>query len=87
MPVRRGNAGDVSRFSASDALDWFRGLAADSSKLQVEGSRTVWEAEVRGPLERLLEELAEDLGGAARMFRPHRDVRFSKNKQPSAASS
>jgi uncharacterized protein (TIGR02453 family) len=64
------------------ALDWFRGLEADNSKAYFEGSRGVWEAEVRGPLERLLEELAEELGGAARMFRPHRDVRFSKNKAP-----
>ena len=64
------------------ALDWFRGLEADNSKAYFEGRRAVWEAEVRGPLERLLEELAEELGGAARLFRPHRDVRFSKNKAP-----
>jgi uncharacterized protein (TIGR02453 family) len=64
------------------ALDWFRGLEADNSKAYFEGSRGVWEEQVRGPLERLLEELAEELGGAARMFRPHRDVRFSKNKAP-----
>ena len=64
------------------ALDWFRGLEADNSKAYFEGSRALWEGEVRGPLERLLEELAEELGGAARLFRPHRDVRFSKNKAP-----
>jgi uncharacterized protein (TIGR02453 family) len=64
------------------ALDWFRGLEADNSKGYFEVHRAAWEAEVRGPLERLLEELAEELGGAARLFRPHRDVRFSKNKAP-----
>jgi uncharacterized protein (TIGR02453 family) len=64
------------------ALDWFRGLEAGNSKAYFEGHRALWEAEVRGPLERLLEELAEELGGAARLFRPHRDVRFSKNKAP-----
>jgi uncharacterized protein (TIGR02453 family) len=64
------------------ALEWFRGLEADNSKAYFEAGRGVWEAEVRGPLERLLEELAEELGGSVRMFRPHRDVRFSKNKAP-----
>jgi uncharacterized protein (TIGR02453 family) len=64
------------------ALDWFRGLEADNSKAYFEGYRAVWEGEVRAPLERLLEELAEELDGAARLFRPHRDVRFSKNKAP-----
>jgi uncharacterized protein (TIGR02453 family) len=64
------------------ALDWFRGLEADNSKAYFEGSRAVWEADVRGPLERLLEELGEELGGAVKLFRPHRDVRFSKNKAP-----
>jgi uncharacterized protein (TIGR02453 family) len=64
------------------ALDWFRGLEADNSKPYFEGHRALWEEQVRGPLERLLEELAEELGGAARLFRPHRDVRFSKDKAP-----
>lgn len=64
------------------AIDWFRGLEADNSKAYFEGSRGVWESDVRGPLERLLEELGEDLGGSARVFRPNRDVRFSKNKAP-----
>jgi uncharacterized protein (TIGR02453 family) len=64
------------------ALDWFRGLEADNSKAYFEGSRAVWEADVRGPLERLLEELGEELGGVVKLFRPHRDVRFSKNKAP-----
>ena len=64
------------------AVDWFRGLEADNSKAYFVGSRAVWEADVRGPLERLLEELGEDLGGSAKLFRPHRDVRFSKDKSP-----
>jgi uncharacterized protein (TIGR02453 family) len=64
------------------ALTWFRGLEADNSKAYFEGSRAVWEAEVRGPLQRLLEELGEELGGAVKLFRPHRDVRFSRNKAP-----
>lgn len=66
----------------SRAIDWFRGLEADNSKTYFQGSREIWETEVRAPLERLVEELGEDLGGSARLFRPHRDVRFSRDKSP-----
>jgi uncharacterized protein (TIGR02453 family) len=69
------------------APGWFRGLEADNSKAYFEHNRTIWEADVRGPLERLLEELAEDLGGRAKLFRPNRDVRFSKDKSPYQTSS
>ena len=64
------------------AHDWFRGLEADNSKAYFETHRAVWDTEARGPLDRLLEELAAELGGSVRMFRPHRDTRFSKNKSP-----
>ncbi len=64
------------------AIDWFRGLEADNSKAYFESRRAVWESDVRGPLERLLEELGEDLGGSVKLYRPHRDVRFSKDKSP-----
>jgi uncharacterized protein (TIGR02453 family) len=66
----------------AQALDWFRGLEADNSRAYFEGHRAVWEEAVRGPLERLLEELATELNGSAKLFRPHRDVRFSRNKAP-----
>jgi uncharacterized protein (TIGR02453 family) len=64
------------------ALAWFEGLEKDNSKAYFDASRSVWESDARDPLERLLEELAEDLGGSVKMFRPNRDVRFSKNKAP-----
>jgi uncharacterized protein (TIGR02453 family) len=64
------------------ALVWFENLEKENSKTFFDGSRPLWETEVRDPLERLLEELAEDLGGSVKMFRPNRDVRFSKNKAP-----
>jgi uncharacterized protein (TIGR02453 family) len=69
------------------AIDWCCGLEADNSKAYFEAGRARWEAEVRGPLERLLEEIGADLGGSARLMRPHRDVRFSKNKAPYKTSS
>jgi uncharacterized protein (TIGR02453 family) len=38
---------------------------------------------VRGPLEALLDELAAELGGSdVKLFRQHRDVRFSPDKSP-----
>jgi uncharacterized protein (TIGR02453 family) len=37
---------------------------------------------VRGPLEALLDELAAELGADAKVFRQHRDVRFSPDKSP-----
>ena len=38
------------------AIEWFRGLEADNSKAYFERTRPVWEAQVRGPLERLLDQ-------------------------------
>lgn len=64
------------------ALDWFRGLEADNTKAYFDATRDDWQAQVRTPLERLLEELAVDLGGTVKVFRQNRDVRFSKDKSP-----
>jgi uncharacterized protein (TIGR02453 family) len=64
------------------AFDWFSGLEADNSKPYFERTRAVWEREVRDQLEVLLEELADDFGGRVKMFRPHRDIRFSVDKSP-----
>ncbi len=64
------------------ALDWFRGLEAENSKTWFDAHRDEWDREIRDPLERLIEELAEDLGGTVKMFRQNRDIRFSKDKSP-----
>jgi uncharacterized protein (TIGR02453 family) len=69
------------------AIDWFRGIEADNSKDHFDRTRPLWEGQVREPLERLLEELGEELGGSVKLFRPHRDVRFSRNKAPYKTSS
>jgi uncharacterized protein (TIGR02453 family) len=37
---------------------------------------------VRGPLDAMLIELADELGGDVKLFRQHRDVRFSADKSP-----
>jgi uncharacterized protein (TIGR02453 family) len=65
-----------------DTFAWFAGLEADNSKAYFTAHRETYENAVRGPLEALLEELADELGGRVKMFRQHRDVRFSRDKSP-----
>jgi uncharacterized protein (DUF2461 family) len=64
-----------------DALDFYDGLAADNSKAYWSSHRQTYEEQVLGPMTELLEELAADLG-PGRIFRPYRDIRFSKDKSP-----
>jgi uncharacterized protein (TIGR02453 family) len=59
------------------AFGWFAGLERDNSREYFHGHRDVYEAEIRGPLRALLEELSESFGGEPRLFRPQRDVRFA----------
>jgi uncharacterized protein (TIGR02453 family) len=73
----RGFAGFGPRSAA-----FFEGLAADNSRAYFEANREVWEREVRGPLEMLLGELSLRTGGQVKLFRPHRDIRFSRDKSP-----
>jgi uncharacterized protein (TIGR02453 family) len=76
---------------APGALKFLRGLARHNDREWFEDHRAVYEAEVRGPLRALVEEmdvrlarLAPELVGDPRrsIFRIHRDVRFSKDKSP-----
>jgi uncharacterized protein (TIGR02453 family) len=72
---------DFDGFPAA-AFAWFSGLAADNSKAYFTAHREVYDGAVRGPLEAMLDELAEQLGGEVKMFRQNRDVRFSADKSP-----
>jgi uncharacterized protein (TIGR02453 family) len=65
-----------------DVREWFLGLERDNSRDYFAATRPFFEARVRGQMAALLDELAAKLGGAARMFRQHRDVRFSHDKSP-----
>jgi uncharacterized protein (TIGR02453 family) len=64
------------------ALDWLAGIALDNSKEYFTTNKTVYELEVKGPFTAFLTELAREFGGEPKMFRPHRDVRFSADKRP-----
>jgi uncharacterized protein (TIGR02453 family) len=62
-----------------EALDFYEGLEADNSKAYWQEHKHIYENSVRGPMEALLTEL-EPKFGAGKIFRPYRDVRFSKDK-------
>ncbi|MGZ4173642.1 MAG: DUF2461 family protein [Solirubrobacteraceae bacterium] len=66
----------------SAAFSWLAGLAADNSKRYFALHRQTYDRDVRGALEALLEELADEFGGRVKVFRQHRDVRFSPDKSP-----
>ena len=61
---------------------WFAGLQADNSRAWFAAHRATYDDDVRGALEAMLEELADELGGRVHLFRQHRDVRFSADKSP-----
>jgi uncharacterized protein (TIGR02453 family) len=63
------------------ALIFYEGLEADNSKPYWTDNKSVYEACVRAPMEALLSELEPEFG-AGKVYRPYRDVRFSKDKTP-----
>ncbi len=73
----------MSRFSGFGeyAVEFYDGLAADNSKAYWTDHRETYERDVRGPMTDLLADLEPEFG-AGKVFRPHRDVRFSHDKTP-----
>jgi uncharacterized protein (TIGR02453 family) len=63
-----------------EAVAFYEGLRADNSRTYWQANKAVYERAVRGPLLALLDELADY--GPFQVFRPYRDVRFSKDKTP-----
>jgi uncharacterized protein (DUF2461 family) len=59
------------------ALDFFDDLELDNTKSFWTAHKHVYDDAVKAPLEALLTELAPEFG-KAKMFRPYRDVRFTK---------
>jgi len=54
----------------------------NNSKAWFDVNRERYQRDVRRPLEALLAAAAEEFGTHAKVFRPHRDVRFSPDKSP-----
>jgi uncharacterized protein (TIGR02453 family) len=65
----------------AEAFEFYDGLVADNSKTYWAAHKSTYEDAVRGPVTELLAALEPEFG-AASLFRPYRDVRFSKNKSP-----
>jgi uncharacterized protein (TIGR02453 family) len=63
------------------ALDFYEDLEADNTKSFWQAHKHVYDESVRAPLETLAHVLEAEYG-AAKFFRPYRDVRFSKDKTP-----
>ena len=64
-----------------EAVEFYEGLAADNSKIYWQANKATYERCVAAPMDALLAELADEFGDG-RVFRPYRDVRFSKDKTP-----
>jgi uncharacterized protein (TIGR02453 family) len=65
----------------AEAFEFFEGLEADNSKSYWQAHNKVYEQKVKRPMDELLAELEGEFG-PGRLFRPYRDVRFSKDKSP-----
>ena len=63
------------------ALDFLAELEANNSREWWHANRRWYDDDVREPLELLLADLADEFG-EAKVFRPNRDTRFSKDKTP-----
>jgi len=64
-----------------EAIEFFDGLEVDNTKVYWLEHKSVYENSVRRPMEELLADLEREFG-EGRIFRPYRDVRFSKDKSP-----
>ncbi|HUF84639.1 MAG TPA: DUF2461 domain-containing protein [Acidimicrobiia bacterium] len=65
----------------AEAIEFFEGLEADNTKTYWQEHKPVYEKQVRAPMDELLAELEPEFG-EGKVFRPSRDVRFSKDKSP-----
>jgi len=65
----------------AEAIEFYEGLEADNSKAYWQANKAVYEQSVYAPMAALLDELTAEFG-EAKIFRPFRDVRFSRDKSP-----
>jgi uncharacterized protein (TIGR02453 family) len=65
----------------AEAIEFYEGLEADNTRAYWTDHKSVYEDAVLAPMQELLTELAPKFG-EGRVFRPYRDVRFSKDKSP-----
>ncbi len=64
------------------AISFLHELEANNNRDFFNAHRDVYDDHLREPLERLLAEVSDEFGDSGKVFRPNRDVRFSKDKSP-----
>ncbi len=65
----------------AEALAFYAGLEDDNSREYWTSRKAVYQERVLRPMEELLEALAPEFG-EPKIFRPYRDIRFSRDKTP-----
>ncbi len=65
---------------STEAISFYEGLVADNSKVYWQANKATYDAQVKGAMVALLEELDEF--GPFNIFRPYNDVRFAKGRPP-----
>jgi uncharacterized protein (TIGR02453 family) len=75
--------GPVSDFTGFPvrALDFYDDLEVENTKAFWDEHRRTYDDDVRAPMQALVAALEPEFG-SAKVFRPHRDVRFAKDKTP-----
>ncbi len=72
---------DAFRGIPTTALEFFEDLEDNNHKAWFDEHRATYLADVKAPMQALLDEL-EDEFGTAKLFRINRDIRFSTDKRP-----
>jgi len=65
----------------AEAIEFYEGLEADNTRAYWQDHKQEYEDLVRRPMTELLAELAAEFG-EGKIFRPYRDVRFSRDRSP-----
>lgn len=65
----------------AELYEFYDGLDEDNSRDYFHAHKAMYEQSVRGPMELFLASAQREFG-SAHIFRPNRDVRFSKDKRP-----
>lgn len=79
--VENGSTGASFTGFPEAALDFYDDLEVDNSKVFWDAHKEQYQTAVRAPMTALTDAL-ESRFGAAKIFRPFRDVRFAKDKTP-----
>lgn len=67
---------------APAVFEWFAGIERDNSREYFTAHRDLYEREVRGGMEAMFDALSAEFDGEIKVFRQHRDLRFTPDKRP-----